>query len=67
MVEEIPRPKFNKPKIQNPRTKPTHQTGSKILPLKIKVIALFVASLDTMHLSVATESDLRKSNQRQIW
>ena len=43
----------------------THQTRSKILPLKRKVIALFMASLDTMHLSVANERDLQKVKPKE--
>ena len=69
VVEERPRPQFNKPKGQNPRLSLTHQTRSKILPLKIEIITLSVENLDTMHLhlSVATERDLRKSTQGKIW
>ena len=55
VVEERLRPKFNRPKRQNPRTKPNSSNKVQNPTFKKKVIALFMASLDTMHLSVATE------------
>ena len=60
VVEERQRTKFNRPNRKTPRLSPTHQTRFKILPFKRKVIALFVASLNTMHLSVTIERNLRK-------
>ena len=66
LVEERPRPKFNRPKRQNLRTKPNSSNKVQILPLKIEV-ALFMASLDTMYLSVAIERDSRESTYGQIW
>ena len=63
VVEERRRPKFNRPKRPNPRLILTHQTRSKILPLKIEITGLSVASLDIMHLNVVTERELRKSTK----
>ena len=44
-----------------------HQTRSKTQLLKNGVIALSMASLDTIQLNVAIERELRSPIQRQIW
>ena len=46
---------------------PTHQIMSKILPLKREVIALSVASLNTMYLNVIIERKLIRATQEKIW
>ena len=46
---------------------PMYQTRSKTQLLKNGVIALFVASLDTMQFNVAIGRELRSPIQRQIW
>ena len=61
MIKERPRPNSIGLRDKALGLSLTHQTRSKILPLKIEVIVLFVAGLDTMHLSVAIERDSRES------
>ena len=69
VVKEKPKPKKKKKGLESKSLGPSpmHQTRSKTQLLKNGVIALFVASLNTMQLNVAIRRELRSLIQRQIW
>ena len=67
VVEEKSKPKNNRSGNKTLGPSPMHQTRSRTQLLKNEVIALSVASLDTMQLNVAIGRELRNPIQRQIW
>ena len=67
VVEEKSKPKIIGSGNKTLGPSPMHETRSKTQLLKNGVIALSVASLDTMQLNVAIGRELRRLVQRQIW